>query len=45
LLYLDEVADFVSKATFKKVIVSGVIIVFVIVGGIIVCKYVLDAVL
>lgn len=41
LLYLDEVADFVSKATFRKVIVAGIIIVLVIIAGIIVCKYVL----
>lgn len=41
LLYLNEVADFVSKATFKKVIIAGVIIVLVIIAGVIVYKYVL----
>lgn len=41
LLYLDEVAAFVSKATFKKKIIGGVIVVFVIIAGIIVFKYVL----
>jgi len=43
LLYLDEVAECVSKATFKKVIVAGVIIVLVIIAGIIVYKYVLGS--
>jgi hypothetical protein len=42
LLYLDEVADFVSKATFKKVVIAGVIIVLVIIAGIIVFRYVLS---
>lgn len=42
LLYLDEVADFVSKATFRKVIVAGVIIVLVIIASIIVYKYVVS---
>ena len=41
LLHLDEVADFVSKATFKKVIIAGVIIVLVIIAGVIVFHYVL----
>ncbi len=41
LLYLDEVAEFVSKATFKKKVVAGVIIVLVIVLGVIVLTYVL----
>lgn len=41
LLYLDEVADFVSKATFKKIVVAGVIIVLVIIAGVIVFQYIL----
>ena len=41
LLHLDEVADFVSKATFKKIIIAGVIIVLVIIAGVIVFQYVL----
>lgn len=41
LLYLDQVADFVTKATFKKVIIAGVIIVLVIIAGIIVYNYIL----
>lgn len=41
LLHLDEVADFVSNAIFKKVIIVGVIIVLVIIAGAIVFKYVL----
>jgi len=35
LLYLDEVAEFVSKAPFKKIIVAGVIIALGILAGII----------
>lgn len=41
LLYLDEVSEFVSKATFRKKVVAGVIIVLVIVLGVIVLMYVL----
>ena len=41
LLYLDEVADFVSKAKFKKVVIAGVVVVLVIVAGVIVYSYVL----
>ena len=41
LLHLDEVADFVSKATFKKVVIAGVIIILVIIAGVIVLRYVL----
>lgn len=44
LLYLDEVADFVFKATFRKVIVAGVIVMLVIIAGIIVYKYVVSGV-
>jgi|GEM_PF-1512214 len=43
LLYLDEVAKYVSKATFKKIIVAGVIIVLVIIAGVIMYKYVLGS--
>ncbi len=43
LLYLDEVADFVSRAKFKKVVIAGVIIVLVIIAGVIICKYVLGS--
>lgn len=41
LLYLDEVADFVSKATFKRVLIAGVIIILVIIAGVVVYKYVI----
>lgn len=41
LLYLNEVADFVAKAKFKKIIVAGTIIVLVIVAGVIVLSYIL----
>ena len=42
LIHLDEVADFVSKkATFKKVVVAGTIVVLVIIAGVIVLRYVL----
>jgi len=41
LLYLDAVADFVSKAKYKKIIIAGVIIVLVIIAGVIVLTYVL----
>lgn len=41
LLYLDEVADYVSKATLKKRIVMGGIIVIGIILGVIVFKYAL----
>lgn len=44
LLYLDEVAEFVSKATFRKVIVGGVTIMLVIIAGIIVYKYIVSGV-
>ena len=44
LLYLDEVADFVSKATFRKIVVAGVIIVLVIIAGVIVYKYIISGV-
>jgi len=40
LLYLDEVADFVSKATFRKIIIAGIIIVLVIIAGVIVYMYI-----
>ena len=43
LLYLDEVADYVSKATFKKRVVAGGIIVIVIIAAVIVFKYALSA--
>ena len=43
LLYLDEVADYVSKATFKKRVVAGGLIVIVIIAGVIVFKYALSA--
>lgn len=39
LLYLDEVADYISKATFKRNVVAGVIIVLVIIAGVIVFQY------
>jgi hypothetical protein len=38
LLYLDEVADFVSKAKYKKVIKCGVVIILVIIAGMAVFK-------
>lgn len=41
LMYLDEVADFVSRATFKKVVIAGVIVILVIIAGVIVFSYVL----
>lgn len=39
LLYLDEVADFVSRAKYKKIIIAGVVIVLVIIAGVIVFSY------
>lgn len=36
LLYLDEVAEYVSKAKFRKVVIAGIVIVLVIIAGIIV---------
>ena len=41
LLYLDEVANFVSKAAVKKIVVAGVIIMLVIIAGIIVYTYIM----
>ena len=41
LLHLNEVAEFVSKAKFKKVIIAGVIIVLVIIAGVIAFSYIL----
>lgn len=41
LLHLNEVAEFVSKAKFKKVIITGVIIVLVIIAGAIAFSYIL----
>ena len=42
LLYLDEVADFVSNAIFRKIIIASIIIVLVIITGVIVYKYILS---
>lgn len=39
LLYLDEVADFVKKAKFKKIILGAVVIVLVIIAGVVVLIY------
>lgn len=39
LLYLSEVADFVSKAKFKKIVIAGIIIVLVIIAGVVVFSY------
>ena len=44
LLYLDEVADFVSKATFRKTVKAGVIIVLAIITGIVVYKKIISGV-
>lgn len=41
LLYLNEVADFVAKAKYKKIVIAGVIVVLVIVAGVIVFSYIL----
>lgn len=41
LLHLHEVADFISKAKFKKVIIAGVIVVLVIIAGVAVFSYIL----
>ena len=41
LLYLDEVAEYVSKAKFKKVVIAGVIVILVIIAGVIVYSYIL----
>ena len=41
LLHLNEVAEFVSKAKFKKVIIAGVIVVLVIIAGVVVFSYIL----
>lgn len=40
LLYLDEVAGFVSKAKLKRVIVNGAVMILVIIAGIVVYRYV-----
>ena len=39
LLHLGEVAEFVSKAKFKKIMIAGVIVVLVIVAGVVVYRY------
>lgn len=39
LLYLDEVADFVTKVKFKKIILGTVIVVLVIIAGVVVLRY------
>lgn len=39
LLYLDEVADFVTKAKFKKIVLGTVIVVLVIIAGVVVLIY------
>lgn len=36
LLYLDEVAEYASKAKFRKILIAGIIIVLVIIAGVIV---------
>lgn len=41
MLYLDEVADFVTKAKFKKIVVGTVVVVLVIIAGIVVLSYIL----
>lgn len=41
LLYLYEVADFVAKAKYKKIVVAGIIIVLVIVAGVVAFSYIL----
>lgn len=41
LLYLREVADFVARAKFKKVVIAGVIVVLVIIAGVVVFSYIL----
>lgn len=41
LLYLNEVAQYVAKAKYKKIVVAGIIIILVIVAGVIVRTYVL----
>jgi len=40
LLYLDQVAEYVSKAKFRKVLIAGIVIVLVIIAGIIVYAFV-----
>lgn len=41
LLHLYEVADFVSKAKFKKIIIAGSVVVLVIIAGVVVFRYLL----
>lgn len=41
LLHLYEVADFVSKAKFKKIIIAGAVVVLVIIAGVVVFRYLL----
>jgi hypothetical protein len=41
LYYLDEVADFVSKAKIKKIVIGVIVIVLVIIAGVVVLSYVL----
>lgn len=43
LLYLDQVAEYVSKAKFRKVLIAGIVIVLVIIAGIIVYAFVHDS--
>lgn len=43
LFYLDEVADYISKATFKKIVIAGTIVVIVIIAGLVVYKHVIPA--
>lgn len=41
LLYLSEVADFVSKATYKKIVIAGVTVVLVIVAGMVLFRIII----
>lgn len=41
LLHLDEVAEYVSKPKYKKIVIAGVVILVVIVAGVIVCTRIL----
>lgn len=43
LLHLCDVADYLSTAKTKKIIVAGIIIILVIIAGVVVCSYILKS--
>ena len=41
LLYLDEVAGYISKTKFRRIVIAGVIVVLVFIAGVLVYTYIL----